>query len=334
MNKPTDNQHTKLWEAFAAKQHDELAPSEQQDFENLRSGFPDEFQSSEQIKSGLGQMLESRKVKPEQSWNSISDQLRRSKVRLLVTNALKYAAVIAVTLLLGYLVQTQFTSNVPEQFAEVRVMPGQIGHVFLFDGTEVWLNSGSQLKYPNQFNTDNRDVYLDGEAFFKVTKNKKLPFHVKTGRVEVEVLGTSFNVSAYKEEQQFAVVLEEGSVKLNQADGAEIARLIPGQMAEIDLSENQLNLKEVDTSQYTNWKDGTLEFHGEELESVFQKLERWYNVEIQIEDPIVRNYQITGTVLRNKPIQQIIQAFEFLAPIRTEYYSHANSKDIIKVYKK
>jgi len=327
-NKPT------YWELFAAKHHDELTDDELTALEQFQKEHPEDWKSSLKIKDGLDALAEASVPDQKGNWQLIRGRIQSSKIRRITFDTLKYAAIVLVSLLIGYLLQTELPQASTNQYAEVEVMYGQLGHLFLFDGTEVWLNSGSRLKYPSPFNQDERDVMLEGEGFFRVAKNKHLPFKVKTGKIEVEVLGTSFNVSAYDDEGSVSVVLEEGKVRLNQPNGKEIAIMKPGELAELNLESNNLAISQVDTKNYTNWKDGTLEFSNEPLGEVAQKLERWYNVKIVIQDPSLVEYKITGTVLRNKPVQQSIQAFEFLAPIRTEYLSKPNQKDITNIYKK
>ena len=327
-NKPT------YWELFAAKHHGELTNDELVEFEKYQREHPEEWKSSIQIKEGLDALSEVSTPDQTKNWRSIQRQIQTSKIRRIAFSSFKYAAVVAVSLLVGYLIQNQYKQTAESQYAEVEVMYGQMGHLFLFDGTEVWLDSGSRLKYPNQFNQGEREVILEGEGFFKVAKNKHLPFKVKTQRLEVEVLGTSFNVSSYDDSGKISVVLEEGSVRLNWPGGEEITTIKPGEMAELDSAADKLAIRKVDTKYYTDWKDGTLEFRDEPLGNIAKKLERWYNVQISIEDPAVADYKISGTVLRNKPVQQIIQALEFLAPVRTEYLSKSNQKDLIKIAKK
>ncbi|WP_163709502.1 FecR family protein [Mangrovibacterium lignilyticum] len=327
-NKPTN------WELFAAKHQHELSDDELAALEQHQKENPDDWALSGKIKKGLDELSHLATPNQGASWLAIRQQIRNGQVRKITLNTFKYAAIIVVSLFVGYLLQMQTSENTSNQYAEIEVMDGQMGHLFLFDGTEVWLNSGSRLKYPKEFNQNVRDVYLEGEAYFEVAHNAELPFKVRMRKMEVEVLGTSFNVSAYTDDPNVAVVLEKGSVQLNQMNGTGIARLVPGEMAKLDQESNKLVVKKVDTHYYTNWKDGTLEFKGESLGEIAQKLERWYNVQIKIQDPSLVDYKITGTVLRNKPVQQIIQAFEFLAPIRTEYLSKSNQKDIINIYKK
>jgi ferric-dicitrate binding protein FerR (iron transport regulator) len=274
-----DNQ--RLWELLAAFQHGELTPEEQAELELLKNGYPDELASSAKIKSGLDQLSGLTPPLQTFSWFSIDARIRRRKVRKLVVFSLKYAAIVLVSITIGYLLRNMPAFTPPGQLATVEVQYGQTGHVFLFDGTEVWLNSGSKLQYPSHFNAQSRDVYLEGEAFFKVTHNEKLPFKVKTPKMEVEVLGTSFNVNAYNDAPNIAVVLEEGKVRLNKPGGEKIAEIAPGEKAELSRKSNTLSIEKVDTQYYTDWKNGSLEFKHETLGEIAQKLERWYNVEIR-----------------------------------------------------
>ena len=324
----------KHWEFFAAGRQSELTAEEMADLHTYQREKPDDWRFSGRIKNGLDELKGISKPDEARSWKTIRSGIRAGQIRRMTVTTLKYAAVVVVSLFVGYFIHNQSAPNSGNQYAEIEVMYGQMGHLYLFDGTEVWLNSGSRLKYPGAFNQEERDVYLEGEAYFNVKPNKHLPFKVKTKKIEVEVLGTSFNVSAYGDDADVSVVLEQGKVRLNQPGGREIARMVPGELAKLNSDLNKLTLTDVDTKYYTNWKDGTLEFKCETLSEIAQKLERWYNVKINIQDPELVNYQITGTVLRNKPVQQIIQAFEFLAPIRTEYLSKSTSKDIINIYKK
>ncbi len=329
-----ENQTSKLWELLAAKQHRELADAELAELNKLQEAFPDATDSAEKIHQGFEKLQQTGLPNAVRSWTTIQNNIKKQRTRRLVLAIGKYAAVVLVSLFLGYFLHQTKTTEAPLQYAEMEVQYGQTGHLFLFDGTEVWLNSGSKLKYPNQFNAQSRNVEVEGEAYFKVTPNKELPFKVKTKALEVEVLGTSFNVSAYNDETKVEVVLEEGKVKLNQLNGTAIGTLKPGEQASLNIESRQLTVNEVETRLYTNWKEGRLEFKGETLGEVAHKLERWYNVSIRIDDPAVADYRISGTVLRNKPVQQIIQAFEYLAPIRTEYLAKVQDKDIINIYKK
>lgn len=324
------------WDLLAKKLHSELDESDQSYFDKLSyfQGNQQIYRKAEQIKDGLNAIKPVYGIDSEASWNRIRRSTYRNFVASFATHAIKYAAIILISLLIGNYIHSFKNSSDPIQYAEIEVLNGQMGHVFLFDGTEVWLNSGSKFKYPNHFNKNERNVYLDGEAYFKVAHNKELPFKVKTENVEVEVLGTSFNISAYRLEQNQLIVLEKGSVQINQLNGEKLLKLCPGQLAERSNKTKQIQVRNVRTNQYTSWKNGIIVFESESLGEIAKKLERWYNVEIRFENENLKQYRITGTLLRNKPIDQTIKAIELLSPIKYEYVIKTDQKDIITIKKK
>jgi len=148
------------------------------------------------------------------------------------------------------------------------------------------------------------------------------------------VLGTSFNVSAYKDEPNQSVFLVEGKVRINNPDGKPIGEMIPGQMAEKTEGVDKLTVKNADPYFYTSWKDGKVIFSAEKLGDIAKKMERWYNVEIRFENESLKDYRFTGAILRIKPIDQTIMAMEMLAPIRFNYLVRTTEKNIITIVKK
>ncbi|RYE43332.1 MAG: DUF4974 domain-containing protein, partial [Sphingobacteriales bacterium] len=157
---------------------------------------------------------------------------------------------------------------------------GEQYSVSLPDGTKVWLNAASSIKFPTTFASSiNRTVELTGEAYFEVAKNKSHPFVVKTEKQEIKVLGTHFNVSSYPEEKLTKTTLLEGSVQVFARDNASsTATLKPGQQAQLSLK--TLKVKEVDLSESMAWKNGDFNFENEEFSSILNQVSRWYNVEI------------------------------------------------------
>ena len=235
----------------------------------------------------------------------------------------------------AYLLDTDLIARlIFRLYAEMEVMYGQTGHLFLFDGTEVWLNSGTKFKYPNKFNQNERNVFMEGEAYFKVAPNKHLPFKVKTGKLEVEVLGTSFNLSAYPSEPTQSVFLDEGKVQINDMVGHKIGDIIPGQIAVKTDGNSSIQVQNADSYFYTSWKDGKITFSSEKLSDIAKKMERWYNVEIRFSQESLKDYNFSGTILRAKPIDQTIMAMEQLAPIRFQYQVRPNEKNLITIMSK
>lgn len=183
------------------------------------------------------------------------------------------------------------------QYNTLSVPKGSVFSLILSDGTKVTLNSSTNFRYPIVFQGD-RLVELDGEAFFDVTHTGS-PFIVKSGRKEVNVLGTRFNLSAYQQ-QDFVTTLVEGKVEVKS--GALCKQLLPGQQATVNNQTNQIAVREVDTELYVSWVTGTYEFSRTPLETILSQLELWYGMKIEYKDEELRNIRFDGTVFRNKPL--------------------------------
>jgi transmembrane sensor len=146
--------------------------------------------------------------------------------------------------------------------------------VVLPDGSKVWLNSASSLRFPTFFSGKERSVELRGEAYFEVAQNKKSRFRVKAGATAVEVLGTHFNVMAYPDEHTASTTLLEGSVKVSHGAASKI--MVPGQQAQIS---REIKLVAVDVAEAVAWKNGLFHFNNADLGSVMRQLQRWYGIE-------------------------------------------------------
>jgi len=175
---------------------------------------------------------------------------------------------------------------------------GKRSRVVLPDQTEVWLNSGSKLTYPVKFAGDNREVFLQGEALFDVTHDEKRPFFVLTKQLDVRVLGTSFNVSAYEDDSIVQTVLVRGSVELEYKSkflGISVnQKMVPGTLAVFDSAERSVEQSLVDTDQFTSWKDGYLLLENSPLSEIAKKLSRYYNRRIFFEDPFLEDETFSG----------------------------------------
>jgi len=171
-------------------------------------------------------------------------------------------------------------------YTEVSVSPGSKLRTILPDGTVVWLNSGSTLKYPQSFSNNNRQAILTGEAYFNVISDQLHPFVVKTEGLDLKVIGTSFNVMAYPEENNISVTLEEGKISVEKpSSDKKISRLCflePNEQILFQKETGEAKLATVNTDQFTSWKDGKLIFRNNSLDFIFNRLERWYNAEIEI----------------------------------------------------
>ena len=193
---------------------------------------------------------------------------------------------------------------------------GQRSQVVLPDSSIVWLNSGTTLTYRDNFSEHRREVILNGEAFFKVAHNEKLPFDVHCNDVVVSVLGTEFDVNAYPETGKVCVALESGKVALSHSRIESIDyTLKPGELAAYDLKQNTLQVDEFDVSQYASWKNGMLVFKNEPIKTVFEKLERWYNIDIEVTDETVYESIFTGT-FQSESYEQIFKLIEYSCSLK------------------
>jgi transmembrane sensor len=179
-------------------------------------------------------------------------------------------------------------------------------HLILADGTNVWLNAASSIKYPTAFTGADRTVEITGEAYFEVAHNKAKPFKVKSSGQTVTVLGTHFDVNAYNDEQAVKTTLLEGSVKVNTASAETIIK--PGEQA--ILAQNKLNVTATDTEDAIAWKNGMFRFNEENLESIMRKVSRWYNVDIEYADEDIKDIPLTGIITHFNNVSKVLRMLE------------------------
>lgn len=195
---------------------------------------------------------------------------------------------------------------------------GQQYRVVLPDGSKVWLNSASSITYPTSFSgMQNRAVKLIGEAYFEVAKDRSRPFIVKTGKQEVEVLGTHFNVNSYNDEKATRTTLLEGSVKVTNEKGQSLLK--PGQQAAV--SGGSLVISKVNTHESVAWKNGDFMFDNERFDSILRQLSRWYNVDIT-GSGTDKDLRFSGTISRSKPISTVLRALELTGQVRFKLEGH------------
>ncbi len=203
----------------------------------------------------------------------------------------------------------------------LRVPYGEKFDLVLSDDTHIILNSGSSIKYPTQFSSGNkREVYLEGEAFFKVAKDSIHPFIVNTQALNVKVLGTDFNVSNYKEDKELYVVLVEGSVNLeinNQTNKLKHkTNLIPGTKGSFDKKEKIIRVQKINTDSYTSWIKGNLVFRNTTFQNFITKLERQYNVKIINTNKELSKILFSTTVETNtETLTDVLNHFSKIHPI-------------------
>lgn len=172
------------------------------------------------------------------------------------------------------------------------------------DHSKVWLNAASSLSFPVAFSAKERRVRVSGEAYFEVSKNKKLPFVVESGKTEIRVLGTHFNVSAYGGERPMTATLLEGSVSVSNS--TEKVVLSPGQQAQVDKKNTSIRVMPVNTRAAVAWKNGYFYFYDEDIQDIMDKVSRWYNVEVVYAGEI-RSPKFGGTFSRYKKLSELLE---------------------------
>ena len=181
----------------------------------------------------------------------------------------------------------------------------------LSDGTRVWLNAETELRYPVQFNGKERVVYLKGEAYFEVSKNKEKPFLVQVDDMSVKVYGTAFNVNTYN---KIETVLVTGSVSMNQ--GGKEVLLKPNQKGVFDQVSGKITVEDVDVLAYVSWKNGDFIFRNESLNSIMDKLSRWYGLEVLYQDAGLQEVRLSGNLKRYKDVRELFVSFEKISDAR------------------
>jgi len=196
---------------------------------------------------------------------------------------------------------------------------GKTTSLILSDGTKVWVNSGSKLIYPAVFEKSKREVFISGEAFLEVARNEKAPFIVKTNNVELNVLGTSFNVSAYNDDITQSVVLVSGSVEIKSKDLSGSYKIQPNQMFSYVKDSNIVNIEKVDVANYVSWKYGYLINEKERLDNLFQKLSRHFNVTFVYNKQDFMKHTFSGKLDLKVSIQEILNYISVATANKLKY---------------
>lgn len=347
--KYTDEIYDKLAKVLQNKASD----AEVNDVDSWLSQNPENSKSYEEFRamwqlSGIKSSTDA--YDPDMAWKNVmplldstpplqeSQEPKSSFVRSL----LKIAAIVVVAFGLGMLTMVLFqhraTTQVRNVFTEQIVPYGSKSQVTLPDGTKIWLNAGSSLKYSQDYNARSREVFLEGEAYFEVTANKHLPFVVKTYGVMVKVVGTAFNLKAYREEKKIEAVVDRGTVKLYGTDS------LPSFPKELVLTAKQKvtigipeepsqNLQHqttavrqevatpkitltnnVETILYTSWKDKRWIIEREELGSLAVKIGRRYDVEVEFESEALKHFTFSG-IIEDETLGQVLKVISLTAPV-------------------
>ena len=202
-------------------------------------------------------------------------------------------------------------------FNKLIVPRGGLYLLVLADGTRVWMNSDSHLKYPVMFAGGKREVILSGEAYFDVVKDKSAPFIVRTESGNIEVLGTEFNIKCYSDETALVTTLVNGKVKFDDGINPSVI-LKPEEQLIFEKENSQSIVRKVNVNHYISWKDNRLSFQGETLDMIMKTLSRWYNVEVVFEDSTLKALEFSGNLDRFTDIQEFLSLFELGVNVKFE----------------
>ena len=263
------------------------------------------------------------------------DEKRNAKKRNLRVMYRQVAAFLLIPVL-AFSASTYFFYNQSQPFAEswakIDAPLGSRVEFKLPDGSTGWLNSGSTLKYPLIFGSQKK-VELTGEGYFDIRHQENSKFTISVPDMDIHVLGTKFNVSAYPDDEFTEVVLEEGKVEVSGKTAIFNSTLFPDKKITYNRTTNSLQKKEVETSLYSGWKEGFLILDNEPIGLAVGKLERWYNAEITIQDEELKKFRFKAT-FRDEPLEEVIHLLALTTPITYTIEKRDTDKTGVFVRKK
>jgi ferric-dicitrate binding protein FerR (iron transport regulator) len=301
----------------------------------------------EQIAEAGRIVFEVEKIDSRKAYSIVEKKISNRRTTLRFFNVLsRVAAILFIPLLLGsvWLFYHQQPAISPMEYAmqEITSPTGVRSQVVLPDGSKVWLNAESTIRFKIPFEPESRNVELNGEAYFSVKKDVQRPFHVQSGKVNVTVLGTKFNYKAFAEDPSVEVVLAEGKVSLTTDGTGKENEIImnPGERAVVNKTSNKTAISSENIGKYIAWQEGKLVFDECPMPEMAKQLERWYGIEVIIDDPKIRNYRIT-TTFENESLHQVLELIALSSPVKINYIpakidqsNHIQTKAKVRITRK
>lgn len=280
---------------------------------------------TEAFKPELADIYISHVIPSEEIFTQIQRNIHRKKLRRICYRVA--AVLIPVLFLIGLYIQVDSRVDLfgTAEYEEIIVAKGEKMQMMFQDGTRVFINSDSKLKYPKKFALKSREIYLEGEAYFVVAKNKYRPFIVHLDGPSVHVKGTSFNVQDYPDNDNIEICLDEGKVNLTLPSEKKFD-VHPGERLIYNKESAQCTIMKMnDLSRMSKWKHNVIVFKDSSLAEVIKILNRWYGVEFKVEDQRTLNYMYTLTS-ENTLLEKVLTDLEKIAPVRFEY--NDNEKEV------
>jgi len=297
-----------------------LSADEKRDFELELQHSPElkkKFDEIARIYTLSENLIQQREINTQAAWSQLYRRITRGKTMHAIWNFTRTAAAILLPLFLmyQYFLLPEINRNKIQQTITVTSAPGMVTKTVLPDGSEVWLNAESSLTYPVKFTHKTRTVKLAGEAYFKVSSDKKHRFDVITPhRITVSAYGTEFNVNSYTSANRYEVTLAKGRVDVSSGVSKRIETLAPGEKAIVEAINGNMKVVSADTYAETAWKDGKMVFRRERFETITEKLSRKFGVNIQLESEKLREYTFTAT-FTDESLDEILYLLTRSTPI-------------------
>ena len=241
----------------------------------------------------------------------------KRRFRNMIINTGKYAAAIVIAAGITLMLNNNETSNTIEKvYRHVLIQNTTYSEsIVLSDGTRVHVNTSGSLKYPESFSTDRREVWLNGEAYFEVSENAACPFLVHTDMMDIKVLGTRFNATAYESDQKTTVTLIEGKVELYcHGEVPKTLILEPGQQAVFWKNNHEIATHSVDPDLYIAWKDGYYKFVNTSFGEIAERMEKMYHVKIVFADESLSQIPYSGTFIREQSLKEVLDMMHDVKP--------------------
>lgn len=326
MNRPTDKQIEEVLAGIASPEDAKyvaewFATEEGSDY--LEAAMT---RDSELIKNEFADLYVNHDIPSKKMQEQIRKNIRMKKLKRICFRVA--AVLIPVVLIVGLYIQLNSKVDLfgTSEYEEVVVAKGERIQIMFQDGTKVYINSDSKLRYPKKFALNTREVFLEGEAYFVVAKNKNRPFIVNLNGPAIHVLGTSFNVQDYPENKDIVVCLDEGNINLTLPTEKKYP-VQPGERLVYDKENKQCIISKMnDMQRLSMWKQNVIVFKDTPLPEVIKVLNRWYDVDFKVEDEQALKYVYTLTS-DNTLLEKVLMDLEKIAPVKFEY--NEDKKEVI-----
>lgn len=326
MNRPTDKQIEEVLAGIATPEDAKLVAewfTTEEGSDYLEAAMT---QDSELIKNEVADLYVNHDIPSRQMLEQIRKNIRVKKLKRICFRVA--AVLIPVLFIIGFYIQLNSKVDLfgTSEYEEVIVDKGERIQIMFQDGTRVYINSDSKLKYPKKFALNTREVFLEGEAYFVVAKNKNRPFIVNLNGPAIQVVGTSFNVQDYPDNKDIVVCLDEGSINLTLPTEKKYP-VRPGERLIYNKESNECTISRMENMhRLSMWKQNVIVFKDTPLPEVIKVLNRWYDVDFRIEDERALTYVYTLTS-DNTLLEKVLMDLEKIAPVKFDY--NEDKKEVI-----